>query len=243
MVVMTTRPTYLELADLLAVELKTAPAGTKVPSEHDLVAAHGVSRITARAALQELELRYLVRRVRGAGTFVRRRIDYVIDKNLPPSFSATVAAAGGAPGSRLLGVVRRAPDRGSTYEQEIADGGDIVEIHRVSLVDGVPANVATMRMSGKQLPDIEEHLDDDVSVHALLQEVYGITLRRWRHQVTLDVPDTTVASLLGDEAPRPCWYAESLNRIEGTTQLGEYASSWAHPQVIRKVFQIEEERQ
>ncbi|MQA80301.1 MAG: UTRA domain-containing protein [Streptosporangiales bacterium] len=235
---MTTRPTYLELADELAAELRDADVGTRAPSEHQLVASHGVSRITARAALQELELRYLVRRVRGAGTFVRRRIDYVIDKNLPPSFSATVAATGARPSSRLLRVIRRPPDPGSTYELEVADGGDIVEIRRITLVDDMPASVATLRLSGSRLPDIEEHLDDDVSVHALMVDVYGITLRRWRHHVSLDVPDADVASLLGDEAPRPCWYSESLNRIEGTTQLGEYSASWSHPQVIRNVFQI-----
>jgi DNA-binding FadR family transcriptional regulator len=42
-----------------------------VASEHELADANGVSRPTARAALQELEHRYLVRRVPRAGT--RRR--------------------------------------------------------------------------------------------------------------------------------------------------------------------------
>lgn len=238
---MTTRPTYLELADELADELRDAPKGSRAPSEHELVARYGVSRITARAALQELELRYLVRRVRGAGTFVRRRIDYVIDKSLPPSFTATVAAAGARPGSKLLGVIRRPPDPGSAYELQVAGKGDIVEVRRVTFVDDVPASFATLRLSGRRLPDIEEHLDDDVSVHALLRDVYGMTLRRWRHQISLDVPETEVANLLGDEAPRPCWYAESLNRIQGTKQLGEYSSSWSHPQVIRNVFQLEED--
>lgn len=238
---MTSRSTYLELADQLARQLRGTPAGTRVASEYELVASKGVSRLTARAALQELEHRYLVQRVRGSGTFVRRRIDYTLSKDLVPSFTATVAAAGAQPGTRLLSVGRRAADPSRAYESEVADGGDLVEIRRLNLVDGVVAGVLTTVLPGAPLADIEDHLADDVSLHTLLSQVYGIELKRWRHQVLLDVPDPAVADLLGDEAPRPCWYAESLNRVSGSRRLGEYSRTWSNPHVIRMVFQIEEE--
>ncbi|GAA5010161.1 GntR family transcriptional regulator [Actinopolymorpha pittospori] len=238
---MTTRSTYLELADRLADQLRDTPPGTRVASEYELVASHGVSRLTARAALQELEHRYLVQRVRGSGTFVRRRIDYTISKHIVPSFTATVAAAGARPGTRLLSVRRRDPEPVHSYEPEIADGGSIVEVRRLNLVDGEVAGVLTSVLPGDRLPGLEEHLGDDFSLHTLVSQVYGVQLQRYRHQVLLDVPDRDVADLLGDEAPRPCWYAESLNRVKGTTQLGEYSYTWSNPHVIRMVFQIEEE--
>jgi GntR family transcriptional regulator len=238
---MTSRSTYLELADRLADELRDAAPGTRVASEHELVAVHGVSRLTARAALQELELRYLVQRIRGSGTYVRRRIDYVISRGVPPSFTATVAATGATPGTKLLRVRRRPPDPDHRYEVEVADGGDLVEVRRLNLIDGVVTGVLTTVLPGRRLPGIEEHLADDVSLHALLSEEYDLSLRRSRHQVLLEVPDLTVAQLLGDEAPRPCWYSESLNRITGTRRLGEYAATWSSPRVVRMVFHIDEE--
>ncbi|HZC25897.1 MAG TPA: GntR family transcriptional regulator [Actinopolymorphaceae bacterium] len=241
---MTTRPTYLELADELAGALRDAPPGTRVASEYELVASQGVSRLTARAALQELEHRYLVQRVRGSGTFVPRRIDYVLSKGLPPSFTTTVAATGARPGTRLLEVGRRPADPDHPYEPEVADGGELVEVRRLNLIDGVVSGVLTSVLPGRRLPGIEDHLAaDDVSLHALLGERYGLRLRRYRHQVQLDVPDLAVAHVLGDEAPRPCWYGESLNRIEGTTRLGEYSATWSNPRVVRMVFQIEEDEE
>jgi GntR family transcriptional regulator len=238
---MTTQPTYLELADRLARQLQDTPPGTRVASEYELVSSQGVSRLTARAALQELEHRYLVQRIRGAGTFVRRRIDYIISRDVAPSFTGTVRAAGARPGTRLLSVRRRSPDSSRPYEAEVADDGQVVEVRRLNLVDDVVAGVLTSVLPGKRLPGIEEHLADNVSLHSLVSDVYGLELRRFRHQVLLDVPAPDIAHLLGDEAPRPCWYAESLNRIRGTSRLGEYSATWSNPHVIRMVVQIEEE--
>ena len=60
--------TYLVLADSLAEQIADMAPGTRLPSENELITEHGVSRITARAALSELEQRHLVRRARGSGT-------------------------------------------------------------------------------------------------------------------------------------------------------------------------------
>jgi len=90
---------YLEIADELATELRGAAPGAKVDGEHGIGRRFGVGRAAARAALQELERRLLVRRVQGAGTFVNRRIDYTISHDRRPSWHETVAAAGGRPRS------------------------------------------------------------------------------------------------------------------------------------------------
>lgn len=47
------------------------PPDQPMPGEHELAAAHGVSRITVRRALQRLEQEGLVQRRRGAGTYAR----------------------------------------------------------------------------------------------------------------------------------------------------------------------------
>lgn len=48
------------------------PADQALPGEHDLASRYGVSRITIRRAMQQLESERLVERRRGSGTFVQR---------------------------------------------------------------------------------------------------------------------------------------------------------------------------
>ncbi len=58
------------LKDRLAAGLW--PAGALMPSEAELVAQHGVSRMTINRALRELQAEGLVERVQGVGTFAAR---------------------------------------------------------------------------------------------------------------------------------------------------------------------------
>ncbi|MFE9062123.1 GntR family transcriptional regulator [Streptomyces violaceusniger] len=99
---------YLEIAERLSAELAECARGTRVASEAEIARRFGVGRAAARAAVQELERRFVVRRTQGSGTFVNRRIDYVISRSVPPSWSATIAAAGATPRA-LVKSVRTIP--------------------------------------------------------------------------------------------------------------------------------------
>src|SRR5579875_4136866 len=99
---------YLLLSDELEAKLLSASPGDPVASETELARQYRVSRLTARAALQELERRHLVRRIQGRGTFVLRRVDYRISTDGPPSFTEIVTAAGGHPTTTVERVRERA---------------------------------------------------------------------------------------------------------------------------------------
>src|SRR5215475_5606395 len=90
-------PIYLKLTERLLREISALPAGTRIPSEHELASKYGIDRLTARNALKELERRYVVRRVRGSGTFVARWIDYYVGPDENPTWSEVVRKAGGSP--------------------------------------------------------------------------------------------------------------------------------------------------
>lgn len=97
-----TQQRYRLIADELECEIAAMAPGSKLDSEHTLMDRFGVGRAAARAAVQELERRLRVRRVQGAGTFVTKRIDYVISRERPPSWHRTVREAGGQPRSTML---------------------------------------------------------------------------------------------------------------------------------------------
>ncbi|MEU8785318.1 GntR family transcriptional regulator [Streptomyces sp. NPDC048637] len=64
---------YMQVADQLAQAIKAGEyeAGSKLPSETELMDTYGISRPTARAAVSELRTMGLVESRHGRGTFVR----------------------------------------------------------------------------------------------------------------------------------------------------------------------------
>lgn len=97
-------PAYLAVADDLARSLAHTQPGARLPSENELAASYGLHRQTARAVLQELERRHLVRRVQGRGTFAATLIDYHVAPGAVPSFTATVAGSGAVPRLSLIHI-------------------------------------------------------------------------------------------------------------------------------------------
>jgi DNA-binding GntR family transcriptional regulator len=236
---MTSEQRYLEIADALETELARVPVGARVPSEHALAARFAVSRPAARAALQELERRLLVRRVKGAGTVRRGRVEYVVSAAVPPSFSETVRRAGAEPGCRLIACdVRRAaePERA---QLGLPAGAAIWAVERVFTVNGEAAAYATSMLPRRPLLGLDRELTDNVSLHEVLRRRYGLTVVRHRYRIGFDVPPPVIAEHLAAGDRGPVWLAKSLNRAVGGPPM-EYARTYLRPDVLDVTFEIEE---
>jgi DNA-binding GntR family transcriptional regulator len=240
LLVMTSTQRYLEMADILEAELAHVPVGAQVPSEHVLADRFHVSRPAARAALQELERRLLVRRVQGVGTFRRRRVEYVISARFPPSFSETIRMAGAEPGARLISCgVRRAVET-ERSRLGLATGASVWAVERVFSVNGEVAAYATSVLPRRPLLNLDRELGDEVSLHKVLRRRYGLTVVRSRYRISLDVPPAGIAEHLTGGSRGPAWLAESVNRAVGGPYV-EYARTYLRPDVLDVTFEIEEE--
>lgn len=231
---------YLDIAAALTKQLASAPAGSRVASEHALMAAHGVSRPTARAALQELEQRFVVRRVRGAGTFVNRRVDYVIGPHVPPSATSTLARAGVTGNSRVLRAGAASPSADTTRRLALGRRGRVVELVRETSIDGAIAAHSTTRLPARLVPGIVEHLTDGMSLFALLRERYALRPVRAWSRASLDLPPDDVAACLGLDAVVPSWLVESVNRNGRRGEPIELTTTWMRADVVRVVFELED---
>ena len=235
---MMSEPAYLALADQLESLVATLAPGDRVPSEHDLVEAHGVSRLTARAALQELESRFLVRRVRGAGTFVARRIEHRISPEMPPSGTDAVRRAGGRPGTTVLGVRTRRPSAAVGDALDLDIDERVVAVTRTGTVDGLPASYGTTQLPADLVPDLADHLADDVSIFATLRDAYGLAPRRlWVRAELLPVP-ADVAPHLGLDGRPLAWSLESCNHDARLGRPIELSHSWLRADVYRVVLEL-----
>jgi DNA-binding GntR family transcriptional regulator len=233
-----TPPAYLALADRLERRIATMEPGSRVASEHELVEATGVSRLTARAALQELERRLLVRRVRGSGTFVARRIEYRIGPTSPPSVSEMVRRAGGTPGSGVVAARVRRPDA-ATRDALGLDGRDrVVALTRVQTVDGLASAIGTSHVPVELAPDLADRMGANQSLYRLLVERYDLDPHRLWSRCELVAAPPEVPEPLGLEGRPLVWQLESCNHDPRRGRPIEYARSWLRPDVYRVVFEL-----
>lgn len=231
---------YLDIAEQLASELAGMRAGARVSGEHDITLRFGVGRAAARAALQELERRLLVRRVQGAGTFVNRRIDYVISHDRRPSWHETVSAAGAQPRTVVRGVdVVGLPEEPAAL-LDLPPGTPAHRLRRQSYIDDLLAAASHEWIPVATVPELGAALHAAESVDLVLRQVGGVEPVRSWSRVSLDVPPADVLAGLQMESMAPVWRVESLSRDGSTGRPVMCSSSWMRADALRVVVELGE---
>jgi len=169
------------LADAIAGgQLK---AGDRLPTEHDLAAWLGVSRMTLRHALSELAQRGLVTRSvgRNGGTFVA---EAKLEQDLTTlaGFSEQLRRIGKVAGARVLAASQIPASRAAAAALELAEGDPVHEVRRIRLADGRPMVIEHSLFPASLFPDLLECRLDG-SLYELLEERYGQRPHRARESL------------------------------------------------------------
>ncbi|MGW4486593.1 GntR family transcriptional regulator [Amycolatopsis sp. NPDC004368] len=231
---------YLDIADQLATELVAYEPGARVASEPELATRFGVGRAAARSALQELERRLLVRRVQGAGTFVSRRIDYVISHSRPPSWHATVAAAGATPRSQIKGVERVEACEAAAKRLERPVGSPVYRVIRHFFIDDLLASWTEELIPVDVAPNIDIALHSVESVDLVLRQLGGVQPVRAWFRASVDIPPAEVLRGLQIEARVPVWCIESVNRDAESGRVLMTSNAWTRMDAVRVVVELED---
>lgn len=190
-------PVYMGVAETLAAQIADMPVGTRLLAEDKLARDLGVSRLTARAALAELESRYLVRRRQGSGTFVSRRIDYRIARHTPPSWSASVRNAGRTPTIRTTAWRLHKPPAEVRRRMRIGARRQLLALSRDRFVDNELVGFADTWLDPELVPDLPQVLDPAASLHEALDHHYRLEPVRGWFGVAIDPAPADVAARLG----------------------------------------------
>ena len=186
------RQQVLELIQQLGV-------GTAIPSERQLSADLGVSRLTVRAALDDLAREgYLVRR-RGSGTYVQQ--PKISQELTMTSFSEDMRRRGMAPSSQTLGLkVQLAGARLGRF-LNVSPGDEIMVVKRLRLADGVSMAIETLHVPAGVVPGVKPP-DLEGSFYELLRARYGIEIATATQTIEPTVTNEDESAALGVPLPR-----------------------------------------
>lgn len=131
------RPHHQRIEDALRERIAGARPGDRLPSDGELQVAFGVSRMTARQAMQRLVDEGLVSREPGRGSFVasppaHRRSDRLM------TFSQEMRRRGRRPSSRIISCGLRPSTAADRAALGIAPADAVLEVRRLRLADSIP---------------------------------------------------------------------------------------------------------
>lgn len=197
-------PLYHQLAELIAADIRAGiyTAGDRIPSEHQLVAAHGIGRPTVRQALDSLVRRGVLARRRGSGTYVAEQPEAVDLFSLAGTV-ASFTGAGLSPDVEILdGPARRdvAPDPANPFS-----GGPAIVLSRLSRVAAageeastplVPVLVEDIFLHPVLFAGLETMNLAGQSLSRIAAEQFHLTLSGGEQQFRVNSPDARLAGLL-----------------------------------------------
>ena len=210
---------------MMSDEINSLKFGDSLPTEHELMHAHDVSRVTAREALRELEIRHLVRRERGSGTKVALRLPYPIKDGIAPSWSELVKAAGHVPTRQVTEITVCKPPEAIAKKLIISPSRFVTKISRLGLVDNEVTAYQEHWLIEK-LENIEENLKNGESLTYLFEKCLGYRVVRNWSRVDLTPAPLHAAKSLQLVGQRPGWYIKSVNGCANLRKPVEYSESF-----------------
>jgi GntR family transcriptional regulator len=163
------QPLYQQLQRALrdAIESQFLAADDALPSERQLAADLGVSRITVRKAIDGLAEEGLLVSRQGSGNFVSARIDKNFAKLT--SFSEDMRARGRTPRSEWLKRTTGTVSPEEALKLALSPGSTVYRFHRLRFADNAPMALEYATVIASALPSLDavkESLYDALEANA-----------------------------------------------------------------------------
>jgi GntR family transcriptional regulator len=210
-----TRDRVLDLIEQLEV-------GEAIPSERQLSADLGVSRLTVRAALDDLAREGYLERRRGAGTFVSE--PKIAQELTMTSFTDDMRRRGLRPASRTL-ELRVAP-AGARLGRllRVSPSEPVVVASRLRLADGESMAIETVHVCERHVPGLTAEDLEVQSFYELLSDRYGIVIVGGEQTIEPTVTDEDESTALGVPLHSPAFRFERVTHSQ-SGEIVEFVES------------------
>ncbi len=211
-----------ETRDLVLDLIEQLEVGEAIPSERQLSTDFGVSRLTLRAALEDLAREgYLVRR-RGAGTFVSE--PKITQELTMTSFTDDMRRRGLRPASRTLEL--RVASAGARLGRllHVSPSEPVVIVRRLRLADGESMAIETLHVRETHVPGLTAKELEERSFYELLSDRYGIVIVGGHQTIEPTVTDEDESAALGVPLHSPAFRFERVTHSQ-TGEIVEFVES------------------
>jgi GntR family transcriptional regulator len=218
-------PLYFQIRENLLAEIRSGhlKPGDPLLSEHQLSVQLGVSRMTARQALQSLCSLGVAYRQQGKGTFVSG-IKLEINFRNVQSFTEQMSALGFSVNSKVLalGVVPAPPE--IAVALRVAPHSEIVRLQRLRMAATLPMAIELSHLPHHLCPGLVEHMSREGSLYETLGNRYGIRIQVADETVEVGLAGAEDARLLRVRKGSPLFVFTRLSYL-ADGQPVEYVKS------------------
>ena len=201
-------PKYERIKDYLIRGIVSRSFSDMVPSENQLAEKFGVSRMTARRALGDLEREGCLERIPGKGTFVRQPEHYTSGFFRVRPFKDWADDLNVALSSKVL--ESRIVDPPDAVSEKLSFSGQLILLRILNYFDQLPVRYAVRylradKCAGMLWDDLEH-----ASIHEILINKYQLPLTRIDQRMTAIGLTSELAALFGEKTGYPAFFFERL---------------------------------
>lgn len=170
-------PLYLQLMEKIVekIEMEDYEEHDQLPSERELCDIYGLSRITVRQALKELEHEGYIYKLHGVGTFVAPKS---YDQNLAQlySFTKEMEKLGKVPRTEVLSFSVISVDERLARKMRLKPLDEVYKVERLRIADNQPLMHETSYLPRKLFPSLTKRDLSERPMYDVFYEDYQIAL-------------------------------------------------------------------
>src|ERR671934_1692645 len=196
----------MEIRERVLELIESLNVGAAIPSERKLSTDLGVSRLTVRAALDDLVREGFLIRRHGSGTFVSE--PKIAQRLTLTSFSEDMRRRGMVPDSRTVGLenVHAGPQVGR--QLNISPSERVFRIRRLRLADGAPMALETLHVPVSLVPGLTAAQLEHASWYELLEQRYNVVISSGLQTIEPTVTNDEESELLNVPLHSPAFLFE-----------------------------------
>ncbi|MDT2681307.1 MULTISPECIES: GntR family transcriptional regulator [Enterococcus] len=177
-------PLYIQLKEILIEYIENnMTIGEILPTEKELEQIYGVSRMTVRNAIDELQQIGVVTKQQGRGTFVNQN-KMTQDVGTIFSWSEEMGVKQKESTTLETTIQEVEPSRKVRESLKLVPGEKVIMVSRVRAVNEEPIVIMTNYLKSKCVPGLEKNGLSSGSLYKDLEEIYGVFLEHAEEVIT-----------------------------------------------------------